>query len=228
VAKILIVEDDLAMGATLRDGIECEGHTATLATDGDAGLRLTREDRPDLVILDLTLPKTSGLDVCRRLREGRNQVPIIMLTSRSSEIDKIVGLKSGADDYMTKPFSFSELMARVDAVMRRSGRGPVRTERYAFGDIRVDFTTREITKAGNRLTLSAREYALLEYFIAHRGRVVGRDELLGAVWGLDEGSGVLTRTVDMHMAKLRQKIEDKPNDPRHIVTVRRVGYKFTG
>ena len=223
---ILIVEDDHAMGAVLRDGLQYEGHTATLATDGAAGLRLATELKPDIVILDIMLPKISGLDICRRLRQARNDVAIIMLTSRNQDVDKVVGLKSGADDYMTKPFSFTELMARIDAVLRRSARADVAPARYVFGDVVVEFASREATKAGTPLTLSAREFSLLEYLITHRRKVISRDELLERVWG-HEGSAPLTRTVDTHMAKLRQKIEDRPDDPRYIVTVHRVGYKFT-
>jgi two-component system alkaline phosphatase synthesis response regulator PhoP len=225
--KILIVEDDQSMGATLREGLEYEGHTATLATDGASGLRLAEELHPDVVILDVMLPKIDGLEVCRRLRRARNDVPIIMLTSRGQDIEKVVGLKSGADDYMTKPFSFTELMARIEAVLRRSSRRPQEPARYEFGTIVVDFAAREAVKAGLPLSLSAREFNLLEYLIARRRKVISRDELLQHVWG-HEGAAPLTRTVDMHMAKLRQKIEDKPDDPRYIVTVHRVGYKFNG
>lgn len=225
--KILIVEDDHAMGTALRDGIEYEGHVAVLEGDGDSGLRRARDMRPDVIVLDWMLPRVSGLDVCRRLRADHNDVPIIMLTSRSQEIDKIVGLKSGADDYITKPFSFTELMARIEAVLRRSGRAARGLDWYEFGDVRIGFRSHEVTKGNRPLTLSAREFKLLEYLVSHRGKVITRDELLAAVWGFD-GSAPLTRTVDMHIAKLRQKIETTPNDPRHIMTLHRVGYKFLG
>src|SRR5262245_27371278 len=161
--KILIVEDDPSMGTALRDGLEYEGHTATLATDGAAGLRLAGELHPDVVILDVMLPKIDGLDICRRLRRARNDVPIIMLTSRSQDIDKVVGLKSGADDYITKPFSFTELVARIDAVLRRSARAREGPASYEFGNVAINFAAREATKDGRAIALSAREFNLLEY-----------------------------------------------------------------
>lgn len=223
-SRFLIVEDDESIGSTLRDGIECEGHTALLERDGDAALRAIHEMRPDLVILDWILPTVSGLDVCRRLRAERNHVPIIMVTGRAQEIEKVVALKSGADDYVTKPFSFTELMARVEAVLRRSSRGADRPRRHEFDGVCVDFDAHEATKNGRALSLSTRELKLLEYLIRHEGQVIGRDELLEAVWGYE--TLPLTRTVDMHVAKLRRKIEAKPDDPRHILTVHRAGYKF--
>ncbi len=225
--KILIVEDDQSMGAALREGVEYEGHTAVLIKDGEAAIRAAEELRPDVVILDVMLPKVGGLDVCRRLRHSRNQVPIIFLTALSQEIDKVVGLRSGADDYVTKPFSFSELMARIEAVLRRTSGARDGLSAYEFADVRIDFRACEATKAGVSLGLSAREFRLLEYFVAHRGAVVTRDDLLEAVWGY-QGSMPLTRTVDMHIAKLRQKIEDRPNAPQYIQTVHRLGYKFAG
>ena len=173
------------------------------------------------------LPELNGVEVCRRLRARGNTIPIVMLTSKSEELDKVVGLKAGADDYVTKPFSFMELVARVEAVLRRSRRFSERTPTYEFGDVTLNFRTCEATKRGRALTLLPRELRLLEYFIEHRGDVVSRDELLDAVWGRGAVSP-LTRTVDMHIAKLRQKIEDDSSDPRWIVTVHRVGYKFTG
>jgi DNA-binding response OmpR family regulator len=225
-SKVLIAEDDQSLGVALRDSIEYEGHTVVLAKDGDSTLRMVFEFRPDVVLLDVRLPKASGLEVCRRLRADGNDVPIIMLTSCNQEMDKVIGLKSGADDYVTKPFSFSELMARVEALLRRSKRlHPA--DSYEFADIRLDFRAYEARKGDQPLSLSSREFRLLEYFIAHRGEVVGRDQLLDAVWGY-EGRSPLTRTVDMHIVKLRQKIEDAPNEPRHIVTVHGIGYKFNG
>lgn len=173
------------------------------------------------------LPEVNGVEVCRRLRSRGNTVPIVMLTSRSQELDKVVGLKAGADDYLTKPFSFMELLARVEAVLRRSQRSVEQTHTHVFGDVALNFRTREATKLGQRLTLLPREFRLLEYFVEHRGEVVSREQLLDSVWGHDAISP-LTRTVDMHVAKLRQKIEDDASDLRWLVTVHRVGYKFTG
>jgi DNA-binding response OmpR family regulator len=224
--KVLIVEDDQAMAVALRDGFTYEGYAVHLARDGAAGLRMASERSHDLLILDVMLPRMSGLDVCRQLRGAGNDTPIIMLTARGQEIDKVLGLKTGADDYVTKPFSFLELMARVEAVLRRAAKAAEQVERAQFGDVEVNFKTFEASKGGRSVELSPREFKMLKYFVEHRGEVVTRDQLLDHVWGY-EGLP-LTRTVDMHIAKLRQKIEDTPSDPRHVITVHRVGYKFTG
>ncbi|MBL8168125.1 MAG: response regulator transcription factor [Acidobacteria bacterium] len=223
-SKVLIVEDDQAMAVALRDGFEYEGYAVQVARDGAAGLKLATEKELDLIILDVMLPKMSGFDVCKQLRSSGNSTPIIMLTARGQEIDKVVGLKIGADDYVTKPFSFMELMARVEALLRRSHRRAEVADEFHFGDIAVNFKKFEVTKAGTLLEISPREFNILKYFIEHRGEVVTRDQLLDAVWGY--GSFPLTRTVDMHIAKLRQKVEDTASDPKHIITVHRVGYKF--
>jgi DNA-binding response OmpR family regulator len=224
--KVLIVEDDQAMAVALRDGFTYEGYAVHVARDGAAGLRMAEERSHDLVILDVMLPRMSGLDVCRQLRTAGNETPIIMLTARGQEIDKVLGLKTGADDYVTKPFSFLELMARVEAVLRRTSKSPEAVEQVSFGDVEMNFKTFEASKAGRAIELSPREFKMMKYFVEHRGEVVTRDQLLDHVWGY-EGLP-LTRTVDMHIAKLRQKIEDTPSDPRHVITVHRVGYKFTG
>ena len=214
------------MAVALRDGFTYEGYAVHLARDGAAGLRMATERSHDLLILDVMLPRMSGLDVCRQLRGAGNDTPIIMLTARGQEIDKVLGLKTGADDYVTKPFSFLELMARVEAVLRRASKAAEQVERAQFGDVEVNFKTFEASKGGRSVELSPREFKMLKYFVEHRGEVVTRDQLLDHVWGY-EGLP-LTRTVDMHIAKLRQKIEDTPSDPRHVITVHRVGYKFTG
>ena len=227
--RVLIVEDDEAMSIALRDGFQYEGYSVTVAKDGEAGLQLATEESPDLILLDVMLPKMTGLDVCKQLRGGGSAVPIIMLTARGQEIDKVLGLKLGADDYITKPFGFMELLARVEAVLRRSNPAPPAAsavETYRFGDVSVDFRRHEAHKADQPIDLSPREFQLLGYFIQHRGEVVTREKLLDTVWGYN--SIPFTRTVDMHIAKLRKKIEDNPSDPRHIVTVHRLGYKFTG
>jgi two-component system alkaline phosphatase synthesis response regulator PhoP len=223
--RVLIVEDDQAMAVALRDGFEYEGFNVHVARDGSTGLRMATERESDLIILDVMLPKMSGLDVCRHLRGGGNTTPVIMLTARGQEIDKVLGLKTGADDYVTKPFSFLELMARVEAVLRRAPSYSEKAECFAFGDVSVNFKNSEATRNGTPIDLSAREFKLLKYFIEHRGEAVTRDQLLDAVWGYE--GFPLTRTVDMHVAKLRQKIEESPGDPRFILTVHRVGYKFT-
>jgi DNA-binding response OmpR family regulator len=222
--KVLIVEDDQAMAVALRDGFTYEGFNVQVARDGEAGLRFASESDVDLVILDVMLPRMSGMDVCKKLRAEGNTTPIIMLTARGQEIDKVLGLKTGADDYVTKPFSFLELMARVEAVLRRIDRPRISIESVSFGNVSVNFKKMEATKDGELLDLSPREFRLLQYFIERRGEVISRDELLDHVWGYDDVP--LSRTVDMHIAKLRQKIEDTPSDPRHIITVHRVGYKF--
>src|SRR5262245_15908012 len=225
--KVLIVEDDESMGAALKDGFSYEGYEVVFATDGAEGLRLATERAPDLVILDVMLPKMSGLDVCQEIRKTGSAVPIIMLTARGQEIDKVLGLKLGADDYVTKPFGFMELMARVEALLRRAaGRGGATADSYAFGEVTVDFKKAEVRRKGKPLDLSAREFRLLKYFIEHKGEVISRDTLLDEVWGYEETP--LTRTVDMHVAKLRKKIENRPSDPQFLLTVHGLGYKFTG
>ena len=224
--KVLVVEDDDAMAVALHDGFRYEGYEVKMARDGAAGLKSATSEAPDVIILDVMLPKMTGLDVCKKIRKDGNNVPIIMLTARGQEIDKVLGLKLGADDYVTKPFSFMELMARVEAVLRRTSGREVKIDSYKFGAINVNFKKGEAKKNGKLLDLSPRELKLLQYLIQNRGDVVTRDQLLNAVWDYDNTP--FTRTVDMHIAKLRKKIEDNPADPAYIVTVHRVGYKFTG
>ena len=221
--RILIVEDDPAMSVALRDGFEFEKYSVEMASDGEEGLRLANRGTHDLMILDVMLPKKSGLDVCTELRRHGSKTPIIMLTARGQEIDKIVGLKLGADDYVTKPFSFMELLARVEAVLRRMSPSAAGDE-YSFGDVSLDFRTYQAKKGGLPLELTPREFRILRHFIDHTGEVVTRDALLNHVWGYD--SSAFTRTVDTHIARLRQKIEDLPAEPKHLITVHRVGYKF--
>jgi DNA-binding response OmpR family regulator len=232
--RVLIVEDDEAMSIALRDGFQYEGYSVTVAKDGEAGLQMATAEGPDLILLDVMLPKMTGLDICKQLRGEGNSVPIIMLTARGQEIDKVLGLKLGADDYITKPFGFMELLARAEAVLRRTrvpataagGTGSAPPETYRFGDVSIDFKRHEAKKDGQPIDLSPREFQLLAYFIQHTGEIVTREKLLDTVW--DYNAIPFTRTVDMHIAKLRKKIEDNPSDPKHIVTVHRLGYKFTG
>lgn len=222
--KILIVEDEPAMVRLLRDNFVYEGYEVVVATDGETALHLAFEEKPHLILLDIMLPKLDGLSVCRRLRERHLDTPILMLTARNLEQDKVTGLRMGADDYLTKPFSVAELLARTEAVLRRTGQ--TRIETYKFGDIVVNFSSFEATKAGQSIDLSPREYEILRYLIEHRGQVISRTEMLDRIWGYD--SQALTRTVDSHIANLRQKIEDVPAQPAYIQTVHRIGYKFTG
>jgi len=222
--RVLIVEDDDSMSVALRDGFGYEGYEVTLARDGEEGYRLASAEPPDLMILDVMLPKMTGLDVCKKLRSAGSGVPIIMLTARGQEIDKVLGLKLGADDYVTKPFGFMELLARVEAVLRRCNGSTPAPETYRFGDVEIDFRRHEARKGADELDLSPREFELLEYFVRHRGEVVTREQLLDSVWGYN--AIPFTRTVDMHIAKLRKKIEDDPGNPKRIVTVHRLGYKF--
>lgn len=227
---VLIVEDDEAMSVALRDGFEYEGYSVSVAKDGEAGLELATTATPDLILLDVMLPKMTGLDICKQLRGNGSAVPIIMLTARGQEIDKVLGLKLGADDYITKPFGFMELLARAEAVLRRSMAAlqpaAAPPDVYRFGDVTIDFKRHEATKAGEPIDLSPREFQLLAYFIEHKGEIVTREKLLDAVW--DYNAIPFTRTVDMHIAKLRKKVEDNPGDPKYVVTVHRLGYKFTG
>jgi len=223
VKKLLVIEDDAAMTVALHDGFEFEQYAVDTATDGEEGLRLASRNSYDLVILDVMLPKKSGLDVCKELRERGNRTPVIMLTARGQEIDKIVGLKLGADDYVTKPFSFIELLARVEAVMRRAQRGRG-ADQVQFGEVMLDFRTYEATRRGAPLELTPREFSMLRYFLDHANEVISREALLDHVWGYDPSA--FTRTVDTHIARLRQKIEPTPGEPRHLITIHRVGYKF--
>jgi DNA-binding response OmpR family regulator len=227
--SVLIVEDDKAMSVALCDGLASEGFRVICAANGEDGFSLALERRPDVVILDVMLPRLNGLDVCRKLRADGNDVPILMLTARGQEADRVLGLKLGADDYITKPFSFLEFVARVEAVLRRSappGQAPADMDTYEFGDVRIDFRHHDATKGGQPIVLSAREFLFMAYLVAHRGAVITRDQLLDAVWGYDNMP--FTRTVDTHVAKLRKKIEDDPANPRFLITLHRLGYKFLG
>jgi len=210
----------------LKDNFEYEGYDVLVARDGREGLDRALADHPDLILLDIMLPKMSGLDVCRALRSNGVDTPVIMLTARGQEIDKVVGLETGADDYVTKPFSIKELLARVRAHLRRATRQVADIESYAFGDISLNFKKHEAKRGEEFIELSPREFELLKYFIQHRGETITRDQLLDDVWGYDNYP--FTRTVDNHIAKLRQKIETTPAEPKYIITVHRVGYKFLG
>src|SRR5678809_1555667 len=225
-AKILVVEDEPDMVLGLKDNFEFEGYEVVTASDGAAGLERARSEHPDLLVLDIMLPKLSGLEVCKTLRAEGFQAPIVMLTARGQEIDKVVGLELGADDYVTKPFSIRELLARVKAVLRRVASPLPTPEVYKFSDIEVNIRSNEVRRNGNIVDLSAKEFALLAYFIAHPVETLSRDRLLDAVWGYENYP--TTRTVDTHIVHLRQKLEPNPEEPRFILTVHGSGYKFVG
>jgi two-component system alkaline phosphatase synthesis response regulator PhoP len=226
--KILLVEDEAGLVLTLTDRLTSEGYAVESATDGESGLTRGLNESFDLILLDVMLPKRSGLDVCRKLREAETGTPIIMLTARDQIVDKVVGLKTGADDYVTKPFDMMELLARIEALLRRAPKpsSPAAAAVHRFGGVEMD-TRRGVTvRNGQPISLSAREYRLLRYLAERRGTIVSRDELLKEVWGYDHVPE--TRTVDVHMAWLRQKLEENPKQPEYILTVRGLGYKLAG
>jgi len=210
----------------LRDNFEYEGYEVISAADGMDGLNRAIADQPDLVVLDVMMPKMSGLDVCKQLKARKPSMPIIMLTARGQEIDKVVGLELGADDYVTKPFSIRELMARVKAVLRRASPQAATAEVYRFSDVEVNVRSNEVLRGGQPVELSSKEFALLAYFVAHPAETLSRDRLLDAVWGYENYP--TTRTVDAHIVHLRQKLEPNPEEPRFILTVHGSGYKFVG
>ncbi len=223
-ARILIVEDDPAILRGLADNLACESHEVLTAADGEHGLSQTRTARPDLIVLDLMLPRMSGYEVCRKLRAEGVMTPIVMLTARGDEADRVVGLDLGADDYITKPFSVRELLARIRAVLRRAQVQSALPEELRFGNVVVDFRRYEARKGDRPVDLTRKEFGLLRLLAARSGAPVTRDDLLNEVWGYD--ATPTTRTVDNHVASLRSKLEDNPSDPQHLFTVHGVGYKW--
>lgn len=235
--KILVIEDQLDMLMGLKDNLEFEGYEVITAVNGLNGLEIARTEKPDLIILDIMLPKMDGFDMCRELRAGGPpaprtsrqaglDIPIIMLTAKGQEIDKVLGLELGADDYITKPFSLRELLARIKAVLRRTSPRDREIRFYEFGDVKLDFDKYEATKRSQKLELLPREFAVLKYLIQRGGEMVTRDELYDAVWG--DKYYPDARPVDNQIARIRKKIEDDPKNPKHIITVHKVGYKFIG
>lgn len=224
VKKILIIEDDPAIRLGLKESFTNEGYAVTEIDSGDKGFDKAKTAEFDLIILDLILPNKDGIEICKDLRSEGIKTPIIIVTSRKEEIDKILGLEIGADDYVTKPFSIRELLARVKALIRRSTYEPGNIEEVAFADLKIDFKKQELLKGENPVRLSATEYRILHYFIDHEGEVISRDKFLDEVWGYD--SYPTTRTVDNYILSLRKKIEDDPSNPKHLLTVHKVGYKF--
>jgi two-component system alkaline phosphatase synthesis response regulator PhoP len=224
VKRLLLVEDEPGLVLTLTDRLTREGYAVESSPDGESGLERASREGFDLLLLDVTLPRLGGFDVLRELRRRGVETPVIMLTARGQLVDRVVGLKLGADDYVTKPFEIAELLARIEARLRRAPASVHAAEGHRFGDISVDFRRAEVTRAGVPVELSAREYQLLRYFVEHRGATLTREELLNEVWGYN--AMPTTRTVDVHVAWLRQKIEPNPRHPQYILTVHGLGYKF--
>ena len=229
--RILIIEDDTSIRQGLEDTLRAKGYAVRSADRGGEGLRKFAEELPDLVILDLMLPDMEGFDICKKLKAWPGQdVPVIILTARGAELDRVRGLELGADDYVTKPFSLMELLARVAVVLRRAGRGggpavqAPATDTISFEDVFLDFRRHEGTKRGKPLKLSDRAYVIMQVFARHRGEVLSRERLLEEAWGYSRELN--TRTVDNHVVKIRQQLEDDPNSPRYLVTVHGVGYKL--
>ena len=224
--RVLLVEDEPGLVLTLTDRLRSDGYEVGTASDGHAGLERATREHWDVILLDVMLPGASGFDVCRDLRQRGVMTPVIMLTARGQVVDKVLGLRLGADDYVTKPFDMLELSARMEVQMRRRAVAGSAGTQYAFGDVAVDFRKAEVRRDGQLLDLSAREFLLLKYFIEHREATLTRDELLNEVWGYH--SMPSTRTVDVHVAWLRQKIEPNPRHPQYVLTVHGMGYKFVG
>ncbi len=223
--RILLIEDEQNLALTVSDLLEAEGHAVETAADGGTGALLGKSQPFDLIIVDVMLPVKDGFEVCRELREHRSDLSILMLTARTQVADRVLGLRLGADDYLSKPFDPEELIARVDALLRRSGRQNRPGEPVRFGDIEVDFERACLMKSGQRVNIAGKELQLLQYLVENRGRVVPREEILQNVWGYR--GDVASRTVDVHVAWLRQKLERDPQSPAHIHTIRGQGYRFS-
>jgi DNA-binding response OmpR family regulator len=221
---ILVIEDDPAITRGLEAALTEEHYKVLSAADGERGFQMAKRENIDLILLDIMLPKKDGCDVCRDLRKEGIETPILMLTSKKEEMDKVLGLELGADDYMTKPFSLRELKSRIKAILRRKGTLTREIEEYAFGTFYVDFKKQEATKGGKGLKLTAKELQVLKYLIQHESEVITRDMLLDDVWGYENFP--TTRTVDNYILSLRKKVEDDPAHPKHILTVHTSGYKF--
>ena len=222
----MLVEDEPGLVLTLTDRLTREGYAVETSADGESGLERAASNRFDLILLDVMLPRMNGLDVLRELRRRGTDTPVIVLTARGQVVDKVVGLKLGADDYVTKPFEMMELLARIEAKLRRTPVSARPADGYQFGAIAIDFRKAEVTRDGQPIELAAREFQLLRYFIEHRGATLTREELLNEVWGYNAMPS--TRTVDVHVAWLRQKLEPVAKHPQYILTVHGLGYKFAG
>ena len=222
--KILIIEDEVNMIEGLRFNLEARDYIVIASQDGETGLKRAVEEQPDLILLDLMLPGINGYEVCKKLKESKPEIPIVMLTAKSQESDIITGLDLGADDYITKPFSILELLARINAMLRRSGTNSTIPDLFQFRNIEINFRKYEAFKDGKTLKMSPREYEILHYLLERKGEVVTRDDLLNQVWGYE--SFPYTRTIDAHIATLRKKIEERPEEPEMIITIHGKGYKF--
>jgi DNA-binding response OmpR family regulator len=220
---VLLIEDDPTLLRGLKDNFEFEGYHVLTATDGELGLKIAQEGAPDLIVLDLMLPKVNGYEICRYLRDQKSDTPILMLTAKSQESDIVLGLKLGADDYVTKPFSLREVLARAEALLRR--RRKVETAVYPFGQCRLDVAARALTREETPVALSPKEFELLEFLVRNAGRALSREHIMNAVWGYD--CAVTPRTIDRFVNALRQKIEPEPSQPQWLTTVREFGYRFT-
>jgi two-component system alkaline phosphatase synthesis response regulator PhoP len=223
-ARVLVVEDERGIAMALEDDLRGQGHDVDVAADGEAGAALALSQSFDLILLDVMLPKRDGLEVCRQLRSANVRTPIIMLTARTQAADKVLGLETGADDYVTKPYDSSELRARVKAMLRRQSEGLPDT--YRFGDVELDFTRREVRKGGRPVPIRPLEFRLLETFVRRRGRALSRQALIDEAWG--RGTFVTDRVVDTQIATLRKKIERDPASPQHLLSIRGFGYRFDG
>ena len=222
--SILIIEDDVSILRGLKDNLEYEGYGVITETNGLKGLELAIEKKPDLILLDIMLPGMNGYEICRKIKKEKHELPVIMITARGSEMDKISGLDIGADDYVTKPFSIPELMARVRAVFRRTAQVYNIPEKYSYGIVKLDFKKYQAFRNNKEINLSSKEFAIMEYFIKHEGETIHRHDLLNEVWGFKVMP--TTRTVDNFVLDLRKKLEENPSKPKHIVSVRGIGYRF--
>ena len=223
-STILIIEDDISILRGLKDNLEYEGYSVITETNGKKGLDLSLKIKTDLVLLDIMLPDMNGHEICRVIKKEKPELPVIMITARGEEMDKVSGLDIGADDYVTKPFSVPELMARIRAVFRRTSQAHPFPDQYSFGNVKLDFKKYQAFRDNREITLSAKEFAILKYLIEHEGEAVHRDDLLSEVW--DYISMPVTRTIDNFVLNLRKKLEENPSKPKHIVSVKGIGYRF--
>jgi two-component system alkaline phosphatase synthesis response regulator PhoP len=223
--KILVIEDDPGIQLSIQDEFESEGYDVLASDDGENGLRMILDKKPDLVILDIMLPGLDGYEVCKRLRKEGNNTPVIMLTVKDKEIDKVLGLEFGADDYVTKPFSLRELLARVKSIFRRIEATQTEIQKYCIGETEFDFKKYEAVKKGKKVEYTPLELQMLQLFVQRKGEVLTRDDFLDLIWG-EDNTVVTSRTIDSHIANIRKKLEDDPSDPRFITSIRGVGYKL--